>query len=272
MSTAVAATRQATARRGLAVYLAAVVVLSVPLEIAVIRTHGDVADLLWISGLMLVPTAASVVARLAGREGFADLGVRRGRDVRRHVVAASLLPVVVGVVVYGVAWSTGLVGFRLLPLGTWAGLVMAMLVLNLVVSTGEEFGWRGYMLGHMVDAGVPRPILVSSLVWGLWHVPLFLWGGLVHNGPPPLVTTALLMVTTTALGYVLGRLTLDSGNVWPAVALHVVWNTVIQAGFDPANTGEDKALWIGETGILTVAVLVAVAVAYRRRPRLGRGS
>ena len=272
MSAVLTPTQAATARRGLAIYLTVVVVLSAPLQIAVIRSHDDIADLLWISALMLVPTLASVVARLVGREGFADLGFRRGRDVRRHVVAAALLPFGVGGVAYGVAWSTGLVGLRILPLGPWAALLAAMLVLNLVVATGEELGWRGYMLGHMVDAGVPHPILVSSAVWGLWHVPLFLWGGLVHDGPSPVVTTVLMLVTTTAMGYVLGRMTLDTGHVWPAVALHVVWNTVIQAGFDPAVTGEGKALWTGETGILTVVVLVAVAVAYRRRPRSGRGS
>jgi uncharacterized protein len=136
-------------------------------------------------------------------------------------------------------------------------------VLNLVLSTGEELGWRGYMLPRMVQSGVPAPILVSSLVWGLWHVPLFLWGGFVHDGPDPIIVTGLLLGTTTAIGYVLGRLRLDTGNVWPAVVLHIVWNTVIQIGFDTAATGEDRALWIGETGILTALVLVAIALVYR---------
>ena len=100
----------------------------------------------------------------------------------------------------------------------------------------------------------------------MWHVPLFLWGGIVHDGPPPAVTTALMMVTTTALGYVLGRMTLDTGSVWPAVTLHIAWNTVIQAGFDPAVVAADKALWTGEAGIFTVVALVAAAAVYGSRP------
>ena len=67
-------------------------------------------------------------------------------------------------------------------------------------------------------------------------------------------------MTTTALGYVLGRLKLDTGNVWPAVALHIAWNTVIQASFDPATIGEDKGLSTGEAGASTVVALAAVAV------------
>lgn len=254
------------ARRGLLIYLAVVAALSAPLQFGIIATDATAqvgSSLLWVSALMLVPTTASIVARVVQREGFAELRFRRGRGVGRAIAVAVGLPFVVGVVAYGLAWLTGLVGVQIPPLGMWAVLLGLMLVLNLVVSTGEELGWRGYMLPRMVDAGVPAPILVSSVVWGLWHVPLFLWGDFVQDGPAPVIATALLMVTTTAVGYVLGRLRLDTGNVWPAVALHVVWNTIIQAGFDPATVGEGQALWTGETGILTALVLTAVALAYR---------
>jgi membrane protease YdiL (CAAX protease family) len=104
---------------------------------------------------------------------------------------------------------------QILPLGMWAALFAAMLVINSMLATGQELGWRGYMVPRMVEAGANRQLLVSSLVWGVWHIPLFLWGDLVHDGPNPLITTGLLMVSTMALGYVLGRLRLDSGNVWP---------------------------------------------------------
>jgi membrane protease YdiL (CAAX protease family) len=112
---------------------------------------------------MLVQTIASAIARLVGREGSADLGFRRGHEVGRHLVFAVLFPFVIGAVAYGAAWATGHVGLRVLPLGMWAVLFFAMLALNVVVSTGEELGWRGYMLDRMAEVGVPRPILVRSL-------------------------------------------------------------------------------------------------------------
>ena len=259
------------ARRGLAIYLVAVVILSTPLQIGIIATDALAetgSSIAWLTGLMLVPTVASVIARGWQHEGFSDLGFRRGHRVGRALLIASILPFLVGTLAYGLAWSTGLTELQIPPLGMWAALFAAMLILNSILATGEEIGWRGYMLPQMVEAGVPRPILVSSLVWGLWHVPLFQWGGFVHDGPDPLITTVLLMVATTALGYVLGRLRLDSDNVWPAALLHVTWNTVIQTGFHPASAGDDKAVWTGETGILTVLALIAVALAYRQwRPR-----
>jgi membrane protease YdiL (CAAX protease family) len=256
------------ARRGLAVYLVAVTALSAPLQLGIIRTNAlaDVGTaILWLAGLMLVPTLASVIARLVQHEGFADLGFRRGHDVGRALAFAVVLPFLVGAVAYGAAWATGAVGLRLPPPAGWVATFVAMLLINVVVSTGEELGWRGYLLPHLVAAGVRGPVLVSSLIWGGWHVPLVVWGGLFPDSPSRVVAAAMLMVTTTAIGYVLGRLRLDTGNVWPAALLHIVWNTVIQTGFDPAVTGEDKALWIGETGVFTLVTLIAVALGYRHR-------
>jgi len=260
------------ARRGLAVYFAIVVALSVPVQAAIIYLdleggrNGIVAWLALIAALMFVPTLASVVARLALGEGFSDvsfrLGGRRGRDA---VLQALALPVIVGLVAYGVAWAAGLIGVGAPPMGWggWAAAIAVLAVLNIALSSGEEIGWRGYMLTRLIDAGVPRPVLASGLIWGLWHVPLFLWGGFVQ-GVPPLFATALLMVLTPSLGYVLARMRLETGSVWPAVALHAAWNVAIQAGFQPLATGVSSQVWVGESGVITAFVLVVAAAVYSR--------
>ncbi|MBL9040520.1 MAG: CPBP family intramembrane metalloprotease [Myxococcales bacterium] len=36
----------------------------------------------------------------------------------------------------------------------------------------KQSGWRGYLLSRLVDSGIPRPILVSGLLWAVWHFPL----------------------------------------------------------------------------------------------------
>jgi membrane protein YdbS with pleckstrin-like domain len=72
------------------------------------------------------------------------------------------------------------------------------------------------------------------------------------------------LIVTTAFGYVLARARLETGSVWPAIALHVAWNVIIQIGFDELASGPSKAVWVGETGILTSLVLVVVAVIYSR--------
>jgi len=146
-------------------------------------------------------------------------------------------------------------------------------VFSVRTAAGEEFGWRGYMLTRLIDAGVPRPILASGLIWGLWHVPLIL-GGAYLVGPPPVLAAVLWMVTATAFSFAFARLRLATGSVWPAVALHAAWNAVIQTAFDPASTGAEAPLWIGESGILVAFAMVIAATVFsygrwtiRRVPR-----
>src|SRR5262249_56910257 len=75
-------------------------------------------------------------------------------------------------------------------------------------------------------------------------------GGVCLVGPPPVLGAALWMVTATAFSFVFARLRLETGSVWPAVALHAAWNAVIQAAFDPASPAEEAPLWVGEAGVL----------------------
>jgi uncharacterized protein len=263
------------ARRGLAVYFAVLVPLSAVFEALMITD-----SLSWVWALMWTPAAASVVARVLLREGFADVSFRLGgRRGWKALGLALTFPIVLGLIAYGIAWTTGLVPFSPRPIGLAAPYVVdaaspaVVFVVNLTVvatvvtllsartAAGEEFGWRGYMLTRLIHAGVPRPVLVSGLIWGVWHVPLIL-GGAYLAGPPPLLAAALWMVTATAFSFVFARLRLETGSVWPAVALHAAWNAVIQTAFDPASTGEVVSLWVGEAGILVALTMVVVAAAF----------
>src|SRR5215207_2176657 len=177
---------QHQARRGLVIYLAVVVVLTALFDVLVITFSP-----LWILGRMFAPAAASVVARLVLREGFADVSFRfGGRQTWRVILLALVFPVIIGLVAYGIAWATGLAQFDPEPsAGLFARLAgevtsspAMMFVIMLILTTfvwvfpsaffaaGEEIGWRGYMLTRLIDAGVPRPVLVSGLLRGLWHV------------------------------------------------------------------------------------------------------
>jgi hypothetical protein len=65
MTTSTPLRNVSSARRGLAIYLVVVVVLSAPLQAFIILTQAfddPARSVLWVSALMLVPTVASVVA------------------------------------------------------------------------------------------------------------------------------------------------------------------------------------------------------------------
>ena len=266
------------ARRGLAIYLGVVIVLTALFDVLVIAFSPS-----WIMARMFAPAAASVVARLVLREGFADVSFRfGGRQTLKAILLAVVFPIVIGLVAYGVAWATGLARFDPQPLGlvpsfvgdtaspitifvvilAWA--VTIGTIIGALSAAGEEIGWRGYMLIRLIDAGVPRPVLASGLIWALWHVPLIV-AGVYVAGSSPVVSAMLFMITVTSIGFVFARVRLETGSIWPAIALHGAWNSIIQGAFDPVmGTSAGATLWVGEAGILTTLALVVAAIIFSR--------
>jgi membrane protease YdiL (CAAX protease family) len=249
------------ARRGLVLYGLLVVVFDA-VFVGVIVGTGDAQ---WIFALMWSVAVASVICRLVLREGFRDVSFRFG-GVRTlgFVAAAVAFPVVIGLVAYGVGWATGLADYVAPPGGFVAGLLLAATVstvVSCVSAAGEEIGWRGYMLTRLIEGGIRYPVLVSGVVWGLWHVPLIVTGLYVAGGQQSMVVTlAVFMVGATAFAFVLARFRLQTGSIWPAIVLHGAWNSVIQSAFDPAAAGLRAQLWLGESGILVALTLVVAAV------------
>jgi len=230
----------------------------------VIAVTGQV---LWIFALMWSVAAASVICRVVVKEGFRDVSFRfGGRRSLVYVVAGVVLPIIIGFVAYGTAWATGLATF-VGPAGTFltALLVAATVgtVGGAVSAAGEEIGWRGYMLTRLIDAGVPGPVIVSGLIWGLWHVPLIVTGIIYSASPSTALAVVVFMVSATSAGVVIARFRLETGSIWPPIAFHAAYNSVIQTAFTPATAGPDAPLWVGEeAGILVAVTLLAAAVLF----------
>jgi uncharacterized protein len=280
------------ARRGLAIYLAIVVVFTALCQISIYRAGGTIEDHVGlVIALMWTPTLASIVARLMLREGIRDVSFRFGMRSLGGIGLALLFPIVVGFVAYGGAWLSGLATFehhamrwplQLAP-GPTSFLVRLLLastlgvVFSAITAAGEEFGWRGYMVTRLIDARVPRPILVSGLIWGLWHVPLILTGQYAA-GPRPWLSAIVFVASVVPFAYFAAWLRLRSGSVWPAVFAHSAWNSIIQGVFDAHTRGggasRTTSIWVGESGLLVAAtsvmltaVLVRGAWSMRRNPR-----
>jgi uncharacterized protein len=257
-----------TARRGLAIYFALVVVISGSLEAYYIFINPELLGTLFgLLALMWSPAVASVIARLVLREGFSDVSFRFGglRTLPWYALGLGV-PLAVGILAYGGAWLTGLVGFQGGAGAFVVGLVSAatwITIYGFIFTAGEEIGWRGYMLTRLIDAGVPRPVLVSGLIWALWHLPLIL-SGIYAAGPYPALSVVLFVVSITSTSFVYARMRLETGSIWPVIFAHSAWNSIIERPFDGATKGANAALWTGESGILTVIVLVVVSVIVSR--------
>jgi uncharacterized protein len=265
-----------SARRGLVVFFALVVLGTAIFQVAIVSTGKGIGELQGLVFLLMwVPAAASLVSRLVLHEGVADVSFRFGGRVGARMLGLALVyPLVVGGIAYGVAWSTGLAVWSSpvlsrIPIDSALLRFLARLVLNGSIGTvvgmafafGEELGWRGYMLTRLIDARLPRPVLLSGVLWGLWHAPLILTGQYAA-GPYPALSVVVFGVDILAAAYLFAYVRLRSGSVWPAVLAHASWNAIIQGVFDRSTA--NPGIWVGESGVLVaLANILVVAVLVR---------
>lgn len=270
------------AKRGLGLFLGILFVLSIIMNILVITTES----LPLIAVYMFTPALASILARILLREGFNDISFRLSQlKIWRGIALAVTIPMIICGITYSIAWSSGLANFQI-PLGGMLDPIFQTLGLqhlpvplnfvimviitgilgslfNLIPVMGEEVGWRGYMLTRLIDAKVPRPVLVSGLIWATWHVPIVA-AGLYVAGSSVLLSVLGLYLCIVPFAFIIAHLRLSTGSVWPAIVIHAAWNAIIQGPFTRATTGEHLEVWIGESGLLTSLVIIIVALVLIR--------
>lgn len=156
---------------------------------------------------------------------------------------------------------------RVLLLIQFLGLMVSP-VLNAVLTFGEEWGWRGYLLPRLLPLGQWRALLASGVVWGLWHTPIVLLG---YNYPQhPHLGVLFMTVTSVIMGVLIGWTRLATASIWPAVIAHASLNgsagviyLLRMAGksFDSTQVGIT-----GWTGWILPLVVIGVLVALRLLP------
>ncbi|QYC40513.1 CAAX amino terminal protease self- immunity [Nonomuraea coxensis DSM 45129] len=137
-------------------------------------------------------------------------------------------------------------------------------LLNAIPALGEEWGWRGWLLPRLVAAkGVLPGLLLSGVIWGLWHAPLTLLG---YNYPRLGSWAALYFVGFCVLaGVLFGWLRLRTGSVWPAVVAHGSLNAVAPGVLllgDPASPPNE--VLVGITGLVGWVLLAVVGALLLR--------
>ncbi|MDN4618119.1 hypothetical protein QCD85_08420 [Paenibacillus sp. PsM32] len=172
-----------------------------------------------IFGLLLMwsPGLSSVLTRLLLREGFADISFRfRGNLAFKSIPFVLLFPVIIGLLAYGFAWITGLADFVHTDNSYIWSLVISIVyqmfvgtLIGILSSASEELGWRGYMLSRLITAGVPKPILTSGLIWGVWHFPAILLGS-YYSGPSLILSIILFMIAISSFNFIISQLRLST--------------------------------------------------------------
>ena len=130
-------------------------------------------------------------------------------------------------------------------------------------AVGEELGWRGYLQGEMRRRhSLLRASLIVGVIWGLWHLPLWLVSG--YRGTNLLVYSLSFLVAIVAFSVVIAFVH-RGGNLLLPMILHLMFN--FSGGLFALDT---MTIVVGSALVYSV-IAAAIAVASARSRRQWRG-
>jgi membrane protease YdiL (CAAX protease family) len=92
---------------------------------------------------------------------------------------------------------------------------------------GEELGWRGYALGILQKQYSPfLAALILGLVWGFWHLPLWLLSG--FSGTDLLIYIVTFLVGIVSTSILITYFYNKSKNVLIAIWIHFWFNFLLK--------------------------------------------
>jgi membrane protease YdiL (CAAX protease family) len=244
---------------------------------------------------MFGPALAALATRLIRREGFADAGLRlvaRGRKgggwmyLAAYLVPPILIAASIGFVLlttyqhWDLAHNMQNLGAVLVQQIKQSGgrlpanmspqqlMVISLLtqtveaftvgiVINMIFTFGEEFGWRGYLLPRLAPlGGVPAAIIVG-LIWGFWHAPVIIMDGYNYPGHPWLGMWMMMLFCVT-ISIIFAWLRFRSGSVWPSTLAHAALNA--QVGFAALVLSSGDSLLRAPIGLLGLVPMIVFAL------------
>jgi membrane protease YdiL (CAAX protease family) len=267
-------------------YLTLTAVFTTPWVVLLLHAQSlDIGRGFVIHTQMWSPALAAFICCAVSRIPLESLGFRW--PGMRAIAWGYLLPIAYATTAYVLVWSLKLApadfaGYltasqRSLHLGTGAGILNAALIVTFgvlqsgVSATGEEIGWRGFLVPVLACRfNFPSVALISGIIWALWHYPLIVFGTYASSAPR-WVALLCFTVMIIATGTMAAWLRLKTGSVWPAAVFHACHNAVIQWLFDSMTVETGRAAWFaGEFGIALAVVSALFSIplfreAARRR-------
>lgn len=281
----------------IAIFLGLTFVITYAYEIFVIGNilnkpgYASISTLL-VSSVMFIPALCVVLTRLITKEGFKDAWILPNfKGHIRYYILAWLLPVALiaaGAVLYflvypdrfdpnmgAMAQSFAAQGLNFDSAAIKAMMLMQIAIgvllspiLNILTTMGEEWGWRGYLVPKLSEKlSIVPTVLISGVIWGLWHAPLTVMGhnyGLNYPGYP--YTGILAMcVFCIVIGTFFSYVSLRTRSCLPAAIGHGALNGFAAIGVYFTQGGAESVdTFLGPmpTGIIGGAGFVIAMVIF----------
>ena len=218
--------------------------------------------------LMWIPGIAAIISSLITRKSLRGFGWGFSG---KWIAIGWLIPVLYALLAYGSIWILGLgdlpsdtflerarftLGMdsendMLIIFSAFFYITVINLIPNMIMTLGEEIGWRGYLVPQLISRfSFGKTAIISGLIWGSWHLPAILSGNYGPDSIPIWFKLICFGIMVLATATILAWIRLKSNSLWPAVAFHAVHNGSIQMFFDriTIDTGNTQ-YFTGEFGI-----------------------
>ena len=247
------------------------------------------ATQLTVAAAMFCPAIAVLLTRLVTKEGFQNVWLRphiKG-NIKYYLLAwfGPGILTFAGMAVYFLIFPNNLdlsfshftatleaTGAPLETLPIPIGLLMLVQciqavflapVMNFVTCFDEEWGWRGYLLPKISKhfSRIPT-LLITGIIWGLWHAPLTIIGhnyGLGYWGFP-FTGIAMMCVFCITLGIFLSFVTLKTSSCIPAILAHGAINGIAAIGIYFTYDGGNPFIGPAPTGIIGMIPFILLAI------------
>ena len=148
--------------------------------------------------------------------------------LRAYGVALGIFPLTF-VVAIAVGWAAGVLSPA--GLGAFGGAVAAGVLGTVLKNVAEEGAWRGYLAPALIGRKLSDPWvwLISGMIWGLWHIPYYVWfldESLTRSvyDVPPLVYALMTVPLMICWAPLFTELRIISGSFWPGLIAHSIAN------------------------------------------------
>jgi membrane protease YdiL (CAAX protease family) len=267
-------------------FVATAIGLSIALSLLIGLTGGHQSALIGLGYLsMLLPALAVAIVHFTMNE---PPQIQWDRFAPRYLpVALFLIPGVMHAVMMplmavvggGLRWQEWLTptpqglyvtpasrGWGSLTLPGLAGHIMVNAFAGLAVVSllafFEEVGWRAWLLPRLrARMSARRAVIVTSIIWAVWHVPFELSGILHIDGVSPFKLVLTLPFGTFSAGLILGWIWLRTESIWLVAIAHGALNNWGQYAFkymkDSVTPDRDLAvLSAGSLALFAVGLLL----------------
>lgn len=267
---------------GIVTFLALAFALSSVFYRAILR-ETTLNNFFLVYGLMWCPGIAGLITRLIFQRTLRGVGWGAGQW--KYLWQSYWIPVVYSAAIYLPLWAVGYGDFHAEPLERFANgmhissmprfiIVVAFFVFTgttgmvrgCIGTTGEELGWRGFLVPELAKVTSFRTLsLISAAVWLAWHLPIIL-GADYHGAGPQWYSILCFAFLVLGAAFLWAWMRLKSGSFWTGAILHTSHNLFVQRIFDPLTRPAPLTNYmIGEFGAGLAVVGIVLAIVFWRK-------